>query len=149
MPIRTSPFELDRRRQTRSPSATIRTGFQPATCASPPIWKLRFPGAPSIEAHGRYGDFDITDIGGNVEIVSDNAGVRLQNIGGDVARRPAAQRRGSRGGVKGAFDLKGRGSDIDLQNMEGQVTITGAYSGVIQFRNLAKPLRFIGRADDH
>jgi DUF4097 and DUF4098 domain-containing protein YvlB len=47
-------------------------------------------------------------------------------------------------GVKGLFDLKGRGQDVDLQNMEGQVTITGAYSGVIQFHNLAKPLRYMG-----
>ena len=30
-------------------------------------------------------------------------------------------------GVKGLFDMKGRGEDVDLQNMEGQVTITGSY----------------------
>ncbi len=83
-------------------------------------------------------------MGGNVEIVSDNAGVRLQNIGGDARvdlRRSDVVRAV---GVKGLFDLKGRGQDVDLQNMEGQVTITGSYSGVIQFHNLSKPLRFQG-----
>ncbi len=106
--------------------------------------EITVPRGASIEAHGRYGDFDITDVGGNVEIVSDNAGVRLQNIGGDARvdlRRSDVVRAV---GVKGLFDLKGRGQDVDLQNMEGQVTITGSYSGVIQFHNLAKPLRFMG-----
>ncbi len=106
--------------------------------------EITVPKGASIEAHGRYGDFDITDVAGNVEIVSDNAGVRLQNIGGDARvdlRRSDVIRAV---GVKGLFDLKGRGQDVDLQNMEGQVTITGSYSGVIQFHNLAKPLRFVG-----
>jgi len=106
--------------------------------------EITVPKGASIEAHGRYGDFDITDVAGNVEIVSDNAGVRLQNIGGDARvdlRRSDVVRAV---GVKGLFDLKGRGADVDLQNMEGQVTITGVYCGVIQFHNLSKPLRFMG-----
>ena len=53
--------------------------------------EITVPKGASIEAHGRYGDFDITDVDGNVEIISDNAGVRLQNIGGDarIDLRPA------------------------------------------------------------
>jgi len=110
--------------------------------------EIMVPKGASIEAHGRYGDFDITEINGNVEIISDNAGVRLQNIGGDARidlRRSDVVRAT---GVKGAFDLKGHGADIDLQNIDGQVTIGGTYSGVIQFRNLAKPLRFNGQQTD-
>jgi hypothetical protein len=106
--------------------------------------EITVPKGSSIEAHGRYGDFDITDVGGSVEIISDNAGVRLQNIGGDARvdlRRSDVVRAV---GVKGVFDLKGRGQDVDLQNIEGPVTISGAYSGVIQFHNLAKPLRYMG-----
>jgi DUF4097 and DUF4098 domain-containing protein YvlB len=102
------------------------------------------PKGASIEAHGIYGDFDINDIAGSVEITSDNAGVRLQNIGGDARidlRRSDVVRAN---GVKGVFELKGRGGDIDLQNMDGQVTVNGFYSGVLEFRNLAKPLRFQG-----
>ena len=85
--------------------------------------------------------------GGNVEITSDNAGVRLQNIGGDARIDLRNSDIVRAVGVKGAFDLKGRGADIDLQNIDGQVTMSGAYSGVMQFRNLAKPLRFNGAAD--
>jgi hypothetical protein len=102
------------------------------------------PKGASIEAHGRYGDFDLTDINGNVEIISDNAGVRLQNLGGDAhidLRRSDVVRAAN---VKGSFDLKGNGSDIDLQGMQGPVTISGTYSGVVQFRNLDKPLHYRG-----
>jgi len=106
------------------------------------------PKGASIEAHGRNGDFDITDISGNVEVISDNAGVRLQNIGGDARvdlKRSDVVRAVN---VKGLFDLKGRGGDIDLQGIEGPVTVSGAYSGVIQFRNLSKPMRFTGQTTE-
>jgi len=106
--------------------------------------EITVPKGASVEAHGINGDFDINDIGGTVDITSDNAGVRLQNIGGDtrVNLRRSDVVRAS--GVKGAFELKGRGADIDLQNMDGQVTVSGAYSGVLEFRNITQPLRFQG-----
>lgn len=106
--------------------------------------EIAVPKGASIEAHGIYGDFDINGISGTVDITSDNAGVRLQDIGGDTRidlRRSDVVRAS---GVKGVFELKGRGTDIDLQDIQGPVTISGAYSGVLQFRNLAKPLRFQG-----
>lgn len=106
--------------------------------------EISVPKGASVEAHGIYGDFDITGVDGSVDIVSDNAGVRLQDIGGDTRidlRRSDVVRAN---GVKGSLELKGRGGDIDLQDVQGQVTISGAYSGVLQFRNLAKPLRFQG-----
>ena len=106
--------------------------------------EITVPKGASVEAHGIYGDFDINGVAGSVDIISDNAGVRLQDIGGDTRidlRRSDVVRAT---GVKGAFELKGRGGDVDLQDMQGQVTISGAYSGVLEFRNLAKPLRFQG-----
>ena len=106
--------------------------------------EINVPKGATIEAHGRYGDFDITDVNGNVEIISDNAGVRLQNLGGDARidlRRSDVIRASN---VKGAIDVKGSGSDIDLQSIQGPVTINGTYSGVIQFRALDKPLRYKG-----
>ena len=105
---------------------------------------ITVPKGATIEAHGRVGDFDITDVNGNIEITSDNAGVRLQNLGGDARidlRRSDVVRAAN---VKGSIDLKGNGSDIDLQGVQGPVTINGSYSGVIQFRNLDKPLRYKG-----
>jgi DUF4097 and DUF4098 domain-containing protein YvlB len=110
--------------------------------------EISVPKGATVEAHGRYGDFDISDLTGNVEIVSDNAGVRLQNIGGEVKvdlRKSDIIRAIN---VKGPVDLKGHGADIELQDIDGQVTIAGTYSGVIQLRNISKPLRFNGQQTD-
>jgi|SRR5579872_6914259 len=110
--------------------------------------EITVPKGAAIEAHGRTGDFDITDVNGNVEIISDNAGVRLQNIGGDARidlRRSDVVRAVN---VKGVFELKGTGSDIDLSGIQGPVTITGSYSGVVQLRNLDKPVRYKGQTTE-
>ena len=106
--------------------------------------EITVPAGASLEAHGRYGDFDIQNINGTVDINSDNAGVRLENIGGNVRidlRRSDIIRATD---VKGSVDLKGRGQDLELQNISGQVTIGGTYVGQIQLRNLAQPLRYEG-----
>ncbi len=104
--------------------------------------EIAVPKGSSISAFGRTGDFDINDVGGSVEITSDNAGVRLQNIGGNVrvdTRRSDIIRAVS---VKGSVELKGRGADLELQEIGGPVTISASYTGMVQFRNVAKPVRY-------
>jgi len=106
--------------------------------------EISVPKGANFEGRGKLGDFDVRDLLGNVEITSENAGVRLQNIGGFVKvdlRRSDIIRAVN---VKGNFDLKGRGQDVDLDNIEGQVFVAGSYGGELNFRNLAKPLRFEG-----
>ena len=106
--------------------------------------EITVPKGASIEGHGRYGDFDINDINGAVEINSDNAGVRLQNIGGNVRIDIRKSDIVRAVGVKGTVDLKGRGNDVELQDIDGQVIVNGTFVGQIQLRNLAKPLRYEG-----
>ena len=105
--------------------------------------ELVVPKGASVEARNKYGDYDISDLAGSVEINSDNTGVRVQNIAGAVrvdARRSDIIRAV---GVKGAVDVRGsRGQDLELENIEGLVTINGSFSGDLQFRNIAKPIRF-------
>jgi DUF4097 and DUF4098 domain-containing protein YvlB len=50
--------------------------------------------------------------------------------------------------VKGSITLQGRGSDVELENVEGQVSVNGSYSGTLDFKNLAKPLHFESRNTD-
>lgn len=106
--------------------------------------EITVPKGASIEAHGRYGDFDITDISGAVEITSDNAGVRLQNIGGNVRVEVRKSDIVRAVAVKGNVDLKGRGNDVEFQDIDGQVAVNGTFVGQVQLRNLAKPLRYEG-----
>jgi len=44
--------------------------------------------------------------------------------------------------VKGDIELKGRGRDIELEDIDGQVSINGSYSGETTLRNVTKPVRF-------
>ena len=104
--------------------------------------EISVPEGSSIEAHGRYGDFDIQGINGNVNINSDNAGVRLENLGGNVQIDTRASDTIRAVDVKGNVELKGRGEDVELQNIAGLVTVNGVYVGEIQLSNLAQPLRW-------
>jgi DUF4097 and DUF4098 domain-containing protein YvlB len=105
---------------------------------------ISVPRGSSIEVHGRTGDLDINDIAGSVAITSDNAGVRLKNIGGtarvDLSRSDVVHM----SGVKGDVEIKGHGADIELEDIAGPVNVDGTYNGTIELRKLAKPLRFNG-----
>lgn len=106
--------------------------------------EIQVPKGASFEGRGKYGDFDINDIAGAVEINSDNAGVRVRNISGPVRvelRRSDIVRAT---GVKGAVEIRGKGQEIELDEIEGPVTVNGGYTGELTFRRIAKPLRFEG-----
>ncbi|MBV8845377.1 MAG: DUF4097 family beta strand repeat protein [Bryobacterales bacterium] len=106
--------------------------------------EISVPKGSSIEAHGRSGDFDITNIDGSVTVDADRAAVRLENIGGETRLEVRGSDVIRALNVKGNFDLRGNGSDLDLENMDGTVTIDGGYTGNVAFQNLSKPLHFTG-----
>lgn len=103
---------------------------------------LSVPQGASIEAHGRYGDFDIQGVNGNVNIDSDNAGVRLENLGGNVQINTRASDTVRAVNVKGSVELKGRGEDLELQNIGGPVNVTALYIGDVHLSNLQQPVRW-------
>lgn len=96
----------------------------------------------AVECRGRYGDFDVSGFDGDVEVRSDNAGVRLENIGGavriDLGRSDIVRATN----IKGNVDIKGRGSDLELENIGGTVTVLASYYGDIQLRNIARQIRY-------
>jgi DUF4097 and DUF4098 domain-containing protein YvlB len=105
--------------------------------------ELSVPKNSSIEATGTLGDFDITGITGSVQLTSDNAGVRLEDIGGDVkvdTRRSDLVRCTN---VAGNIELRGKGDDVELTKIAGQVSIDGEYSGTVSLRQLSKPLHAV------
>jgi DUF4097 and DUF4098 domain-containing protein YvlB len=109
---------------------------------------ITVPRGSAIEANGRQGDFQINSVTGNVDIVSESAGVRIQDVDGSVK----VDTRGSDivrcTNVKGTVDLKGRGTDVELEKIGGQVSVLGTYSGTVSMRDLAKPLRLEGMQTD-
>lgn len=104
--------------------------------------EVTVPKGATLELRGQTGDFDIGDMTGEVSVYSDNAGVRAQNLAGKlkVETRKSDIIRAT--GVKGDIELKGRGRDIELEDIQGQITINGSYSGETTLRNVTKPVRF-------
>ncbi|HEU0122673.1 MAG TPA: DUF4097 family beta strand repeat-containing protein [Bryobacteraceae bacterium] len=122
----------------------VRTNLERASNARQVQAELEIlvPKGSSIESRGRFGDVDVENIDGTVEISSDNAGVRMSNIGGDarvdLRKSDLVRILNARGNV----DIKGRGQDIELENIAGVAAVNGQYSGEMKFRNLTKPFRF-------
>ncbi len=104
--------------------------------------EITVPMKMSVETHGNYGDYEVSEISGGVDVRGDRSDVRLNKIGGNSRielRRSDLVRAADLGGN---LDLQGQGSDIELENIAGQVTINGSYSGSLEFKNVAKPLHF-------
>jgi DUF4097 and DUF4098 domain-containing protein YvlB len=128
-------------------TVTIRCNQDKASSRAPVTTDLEIsvPKDSSIAANGTVGDFDITGVRGNVDLSSDNAGVRLEDIGGNVqvdTRRSDLVRCTN---VSGAVDLRGKGSDVELTKVAGQVTIEGDYTGTLSLRDVAKSVRLQNR----
>jgi hypothetical protein len=104
--------------------------------------ELIVPRSVSIQADGRSGNFDVVNVDGSVEINSSHAAARLQDIGGSarIDLRKSDLVRAIN--VKGRVEILGRGRDVELENISGEVVINGYYSGDLQCRNLAKPILF-------
>ena len=102
--------------------------------------ELTVPKGASVQAAGRAGDFDVSNLDGDVSISSDNAGVRLQNINGSVMVNTSRGDLVRCTNVQGNVELKGRSSDLELEKIRGQVTIAGTYSGTITLRELTRPV---------
>jgi DUF4097 and DUF4098 domain-containing protein YvlB len=104
--------------------------------------EITIPSRMSVEARGNYGDYDLSEINGSVQLYGDRADVRLNKIGGNAHVELGRSELVRAVDLQGNLDLQGKGSDIELENIAGQVTINGSYSGSLEFKKLAKPLHF-------
>jgi DUF4097 and DUF4098 domain-containing protein YvlB len=102
------------------------------------------PRSLAVEARANTADYEIADVAGDVELTSDHGDARLARIGGNVLLGIGHSDLIRASAVTGKFNLEGQGSDIDLENMAGQVTVNGSYRGSLDFKNLAKPLLYEG-----
>jgi DUF4097 and DUF4098 domain-containing protein YvlB len=102
------------------------------------------PRSLAVEARATTADYEIADVGGDLELASDHGDARLARIGGNVRLDIGHSDLIRATAVTGKLDLQGQGSDIDLENVAGQVTVNGEYHGSLDFKNLAKPLQYEG-----
>ncbi|HUB78097.1 MAG TPA: DUF4097 family beta strand repeat-containing protein [Bryobacteraceae bacterium] len=106
--------------------------------------EVTVPRGVAVEAHGRNGDFEISQITGDVELSTEHGDVRISSVDGNAKLDIQHSDLIRAVDLKGRLDLTGRGSDVELENIGGPVTINGAFNGTLDFKNLAKPLKFEG-----
>lgn len=106
--------------------------------------EITVPRGISVEAHIRRGDFDISDIAGDVDLAASRGDVRLSRLGGNARVEMGRSELIRAVDIKGRMDIQGQGADLSLENIVGQVTINGGYTGSVEFKNLAQPLNFEG-----
>ncbi len=106
--------------------------------------EVTVPRGVAIEARGQTGDYEISDVAGNLDLTSGRSDVRLSRIAGNTRLEIGRSEVVRAADMQGDIQLDGRGSDIEMQNVSGQVTIHGAYVGTLDFKNLSKPLQFEG-----
>ena len=106
--------------------------------------EVTVPRGMTVEARARSGDFEANDIEGDIELITDRADVRLARIGGKARLEVGRSEIIRAVDLNGALDVQGRGTDLELSNIKGQVTVSGSYIGALEFKNLAKPLQFEG-----
>jgi hypothetical protein len=103
--------------------------------------EISIPKQASLDATGIRGDFEISALSGDVDISSENAGVRIQEVKGSVhvdTRRSDEIRLSD---IGGAVTLRGHGDDVELSKIAGEVNVTGDYSGEVTLEDIAKPVR--------
>jgi DUF4097 and DUF4098 domain-containing protein YvlB len=129
--VRQGDLIVIRTNQDRAPSSTKVTADL----------EITVPRGANVETRGRYGDFELVDIGGNVGVDSDNAGVRVTNPGGNVKINTRNSDIIRVVNAKGNVEIAGRGQDVELEGVAGQATVNGSYRGEMTFRNMAKAVR--------
>ncbi len=103
--------------------------------------EISVPKGASLEATGTVGDFDVSSLEGDVDLSSGNAGVHVDDIGGNVkvdTRQSDVVRCTN---IKGSVNLRGHGTDVEVTHAGREVNINGDYSGSVSLRELPQPVR--------
>ena len=109
----------------RSISAAMRTTWSSAFArirrrdlsGSRRRWKSAFLRARASRSMGAPAIWTLTTLRVRCAITSDNAGVRLKNIGGAARVELSRSDVVHMSGVKGDVEIKGHGSDIELEDI--------------------------------
>jgi len=109
------------------------------------LTEVTVPRGLAIEIRGvQGGDYEVDDVSGDVDLYANHAEVRLSKIGGNTRIEIGRSDSIRAVELKGKVDIQGQGSDLELEDIDGQVTVNGSYTGSISFKKLSKPLQFEG-----
>lgn len=101
---------------------------------------LRVPKATAAEINTERGDIVLDGLKGE-QTLSAKGDVRLANVEGLVRIHQTGGSAEIRD-VKGNVDVDGRGRDVEATGVTGALSVTGEFSGSMQFKNVTQTLRF-------
>lgn len=104
--------------------------------------EITVPKGASVTCQGKNVDVDLSDVDGRVQVDSERSGVRIQNVGGKVIIDTRSSDLIRAVNVRNDIELRGRGRDVELENVTGQVNVNGGYSGETIMRNIGSQVRF-------
>ena len=101
---------------------------------------LRVPRALAAEINTERGDIVLDGLKGE-QTLSARGDVRLANVEGLVRIHKTGGSAEIRD-VNGNVDVDGRGRDVEATGITGALTVSGEFSGSMQFKNVSQTLRF-------
>jgi DUF4097 and DUF4098 domain-containing protein YvlB len=107
---------------------------------------LRVPKALAAEINTERGDIVLDGLKGE-QTLSPRGDVRVANVEGLVRIHQTGGSAEIRD-VKGNVDVDGRGRDVEASGVTGALTVSGEFSGSMQFKNVAQTLRFSSSRTD-
>jgi DUF4097 and DUF4098 domain-containing protein YvlB len=108
--------------------------------------EITVPRGVEVEASGHNGRLTMDDISGTVDITG-RGDIQLTNIAKDV-RIDSSHGEIRATDLKGRLDVKGSGSDVQIENVADEVTVHGEYGGTLEFQGIAKQFHFTSNASD-
>ena len=109
---------------------------------------IALPKGVNFEMRGRNGDVSVENINGSVSLSTGRGDLRVNNIGNNVRLESARTGDLKVSGIKGNLEVSGRGSEVQIADVQGETVVNGEYSGTLEFRNLAKAFHFKSQRSD-
>ena len=109
---------------------------------------IALPKNVNLEIRGRSGDMSVENILGSVSIATGRGDLRIKDIGNNVRLESTRSGLVKVTGVKGNLELNGRGSEVQIEDIQGETAVNGEYSGTLEFRTLAKQFHFKSQRSD-
>jgi DUF4097 and DUF4098 domain-containing protein YvlB len=104
--------------------------------------EITVPRSASLQATNNHGDFDVSDLNGDVDLSGAASTIKLQNVAGNARITVNHSDGVSISDVKGDVTVKGHGTDISLLKIAGEVLLDGDFRGSVSLKELARPVRF-------
>jgi hypothetical protein len=105
---------------------------------------ISIPRGMIVESHAVTGDYEIDGVAGDVDVTIDRGDVRLSRLDGNAHLAVEQSSLIRANAIKGNLDLNCNGSDLEVEDVGGQVTVTGSFDGNLGFKGIAKPLLYTG-----